>query len=154
MHFLLKWWLIFCLVILGGIISIYFGMHTRLYEADVTKLSFVILGIFILTSGWIGKKTADLAYREDYEQKTGVGWFIAESCLALGMVGTVTGFLYMLGTAFSGIDVSNTVTLQNALMQMATGMSTALYTTLIGLISSLLIKVQLINLEVALERDI
>ena len=154
MHFLLKWWLMVCLVILGGIISVYFGMHTRLYEADVTKLSFVILSVFVLTSGWIGKKTADLAYREDYEQKTGVGWFIAESCLALGMVGTVTGFLYMLGTAFSGIDVSNTVTLQNALMQMATGMSTALYTTLIGLISSLLIKVQLINLEVALERDI
>ena len=65
MHFLLKWWLMVCLVILGGIISVYFGMHTRLYEADVTKLSFVILSVFVLTSGWIGKKTADLAYRED-----------------------------------------------------------------------------------------
>ena len=76
-----------------------------------------------------------------------VGWFIAESCLALGMVGTVTGFLFMLGTAFENIDVTNAKTLQDALAMMATGMSTALYTTLIGLISSLIIKVQLVNYE-------
>ena len=40
------------------------------------------------------------------------------------------------------------VSLQSALMTMAAGMSTALYTTLIGLISSLLIKIQLVNLEI------
>ena len=40
--------------------------------------------------------------------------------------------------------------LQAALASMAVGMSTALYTTLIGLICSLIIKVQLMNLEVAL----
>ena len=56
----------------------------------------------------------------------------------------------MLGTAFSNIDVSNAATLQQALSDMAIGMSTALYTTLIGLVCSLIIKVQLVNLEVAL----
>jgi len=56
----------------------------------------------------------------------------------------------MLGTAFENVDVSNTITLQNALSDMALGMSTALWTTLIGLICSLIIKVQLVNLEVAL----
>jgi biopolymer transport protein ExbB/TolQ len=63
------------------------------------------------------------------------------------MVGTVTGFLFMLGTAFENIDVTNTRTLQDALAAMARGMSTALYTTLIGLMSSLIIKVQLVNYE-------
>jgi len=67
------------------------------------------------------------------------------------MVGTVTGFLYMLGTAFENIDVSNTQTLQDALSNMAIGMSTALYTTLTGLIASIIIKIQLVNYEVGEE---
>ena len=87
---------------------------------------------------------------EDYDQSTEVGWFISESCLALGMIGTVIGFLLMLGTAFSDLDVTNSAALQTALADMAVGMSTALYTTLIGLVCSLIIKVQLMNLEVAL----
>ena len=147
---LLKWWLIFCLSSLGLAISVWFDFHNILYEADVTKLSFLILGIFIISSVWIGNKTYKVQKEEDYDQETDVGWFIAEACLALGMIGTVTGFLFMLGMAFQDIDVSDTISLQNALMLMAKGMSTALYTTLIGLISSLIIKIQLVNIEVAL----
>ena len=69
------------------------------------------------------------------------------------MIGTVKGFLLMLGTAFENIDVSNTETLQNALTQMALGMSTALYTTLIGLICSLILKIQLVNYETSYDYD-
>ena len=148
---LLKWWLIICLTILGLLTGVYFDMHNHIYDADVTKLSFLILAIFSGTSIWIGKKTYRLEKYAEYEQTTDVGWFMAETCLALGMVGTVTGFLLMLGTAFSNIDVSNSASLQKALEFMAVGMSTALYTTLVGLICSLIIKVQLVNLEVAID---
>jgi|TARA_Y100000034_G_scaffold5641_1_gene6325 hypothetical protein len=147
---LLKWWLIFCLVILGTGVAVHFNVHNLIYDADVTKLSFLIISIFFGTSIWIGNKTYKVEKYDDYDQNTNVGWFIAESCLALGMVGTVTGFLLMLGTAFSNIDVSNSASLQTALEFMAVGMSTALYTTLVGLICSLIIKVQLVNLEVAI----
>jgi hypothetical protein len=147
---LLKWWLIFCLTLLGVGILVYFDIHKHIYNADVTKLSFLIISIFFITSIWIGNKTYKLEKFDDYDQNTNVGWFIAESCLALGMVGTVTGFLLMLGTAFSNIDVTNSASLQKALEFMAVGMSTALYTTLVGLICSLIIKVQLVNLEVAI----
>ena len=143
---LLKWWLIFCLTMLGFGTLYYFNVHSLLYHADVTKLSFLIIIIFMFTSIWIGRKTYDLDINKNHGEMD-VGWFIAESCLALGMVGTVTGFLFMLGTAFENIDVTNAKTLQDALAMMATGMSTALYTTLIGLISSLIIKVQLVNYE-------
>jgi hypothetical protein len=123
-------------------------MHSQLYYADVTKLSFLIIIIFIFTSVWIGRKTYELEITSVIDDKIDVGWFIAESCLALGMVGTVTGFLYMLGTAFENIDITDATTLQDALASMAKGMSTALYTTLTGLIASLIIKVQLVNYEV------
>jgi len=145
---LLKWWLIFCLTLLGFGTLYHFNMHSQLYYADVTKLSFLIIIIFMFTSVWIGRKTYDLESTSVIDDKIDVGWFIAESCLALGMVGTVTGFLYMLGTAFENIDITDATTLQDALASMAKGMSTALYTTLTGLIASLIIKVQLVNYEV------
>ena len=144
MKALLKWWLIFCLSLLAGGVAVYFDLHNDLYNADQTKLSFLILGLFILTSGWIGWKTKQL---DDARQNMDVGWFIAEACLALGMIGTVTGFLLMLSGAFADIDLANTSTIQKSLTQMALGMSTALYTTLVGLICSLTLKVQLMNVE-------
>ena len=149
---LLKWWLIFCLTLLGFGTLYHFNMHSQLYYADVTKLSFLIIIIFVFTSVWIGRKTYDLESTSVIDDKIDVGWFIAESCLALGMVGTVTGFLYMLGTAFENIDITDATTLQDALASMAKGMSTALYTTLTGLIASLVIKVQLVNYEVGEQR--
>ena len=45
----------------------------------------------------------------------------------------------MLGTAFTELDVTNITSVQGALVKMSLGMSTALYTTLVGLISSLAI---------------
>ena len=150
MKSLLKWWLIFCLTLVGMCTCVYFNIHKELYVADVTRLSFLIISIFSCTSVWIGMKTYRVGIQQDYNQQSNVGWFISESCLALGMVGTVTGFLIMLGTAFANVDVSNAVTLQQALSDMATGMSTALWTTLVGLVCSLIIKVQMVNLEVAL----
>ncbi len=83
---LLKWWLIFCLTLLGFGTLYYFNLHSQLYYADVTKLSFLIIIIFMFTSVWIGRKTYDLETTSIIDDKIDVGWFIAESCLALGMV--------------------------------------------------------------------
>ena len=141
MKALLRWWLIFCLTILAGGIAIYFDIHKELYKADQTKISFLILTIFILTSIWIGVVT------KLQDRTVELGWFIAEACLALGMIGTVTGFLLMLNGAFTQIDLSNPTTIQNSLVNMALEMSTALYTTLTGLICSLALKIQLVNVE-------
>ena len=144
MKALLRWWLIFCISILAGGVAIYFNLHQDLYDGDQTKLSFLILAIFILTSGWVGWCTKKSEFQI---QNIDVGWFVAEACLASGMIGTVTGFLSMLSGAFADIDLANTSTIQTALTKMALGMSTALYTTLVGLICSLTLKIQLVNVE-------
>tara|TARA_B100001750_G_C15474282_1_gene581576 strand:+ start:282 stop:740 length:459 start_codon:yes stop_codon:yes gene_type:complete len=144
MKALLRWWLIFCLSVLAGGIAVHFNLHINLYEGDQTKISFLILAIFLITSGWVGWCTKN---SEHEIQNIDVGWFVAEACLALGMIGTVTGFLLMLSGAFADIDLANTSTIQTALSKMALGMSTALYTTLVGLICSLTLKIQLVNVE-------
>ena len=150
MKALLRWWLIFCLSILAGGIAVYFDLHIDLYEGDQTKISFLILSIFVLTSTWIGWCTKK---SEHQYQNIDTGWFVSEACLALGMIGTVTGFLLMLSGAFADIDLANTATIQTALSKMALGMSTALYTTLVGLICSLTLKIQLVNVENENQRD-
>ena len=73
-----------------------------------------------------------------------IEWFTSEVVISLGMIGTVVGFIFMLYAAFSELTVDDPVKLQQSMMLMAKGMGTALLTTLVGLISSVLIKCQLI----------
>lgn len=142
----LIWWLLFILQSFSLYISYYFGAIEAIWLSDQTKLSFIILILWGVTSLLIG-------FWHIYFNKFSItrlikiGWFLSEVCLAIGMIGTVAGFLLMLGGAFADIDINDVSTLQSALSTMALGMSTALYTTLIGLISSIFLKSQLVNLE-------
>ena len=74
-------------------------------------------------------------------------WFIAESAMTVGMIGTVIGFMLMLGSSFADIDPSDVNSMKKVISDMAAGMSTALLTTLAGLIVSLALKVQIIVSE-------
>ena len=138
-------------------VAYHFGFFHHLYREDTTRIGFFILGILLLTSLWVGKKIYSFKTKwpgpGEAIDKLSSGWFIAESCLVLGLIGTVTGFILMLGTAFTELDVTNITSVQNALIKMSLGMSTALYTTLVGLISSLVIKIQLVTIERQLARQ-
>jgi len=80
-----------------------------------------------------------------------MGWFASQMCLNLGMIGTVIGFIMML-VGFSHVDVSNVKSVQDLLASMSGGMSTALYTTLAGLVSMQILQLQYFNLSRALEQ--
>ena len=153
---LLRWWLLCCTQLALTTVAYHFGFFHHLYREDTTRIGFFILGILLLTTLWVGKKTYSL--KKNWEgadeaiKEFSSGWFIAESCLVLGLIGTVTGFILMLGTAFTELDVTNITSVQGALVKMSLGMSTALYTTLVGLISSLAIKIQLVTIERQIER--
>jgi biopolymer transport protein ExbB/TolQ len=51
----------------------------------------------------------------------------------------------MLVATFNNLDPSNIDSMKDAISNMATGMSTALLTTLAGLLGSLAVKLQLVN---------
>lgn len=143
----LRWWLFFCLSILIATVSYYFGFFHELYEKDVTKLSFAIITIYIVASIYVGKLTHNQRVGKQYFTGLNVSWFTSEILLSLGMIGTVAGFILMLGDSFGSIDTASPESLKEALRSMALGMSTALYTTLVGLILSQALKIQLVNLE-------
>jgi hypothetical protein len=138
MNLFLKWWLIFILMILSGAVTWYFSFINFLYANDFTKLSFVIIAILFFTTLIIGYKY----YKNNHDFE--IEWFTSEVVISLGMIGTVVGFIFMLYAAFSELTVDDPIKLQQSMMLMAKGMGTALLTTLVGLISSVLIKCQLI----------
>lgn len=121
-----------------------FDMWSALWQADQTKLSFFILAVWLVSS-----ISALMYILKPKMVNLDILWFSGESMITLGLIGTVCGFLMMLFTAFQNIDVSSTESLQDALAFMAMGMSTALSTTLVGLVSSLHLKTQLVLIETA-----
>ena len=69
------------------------------------------------------------------------GFFVADILLKLGIVGTVIGFIIML-SSLSTIDEMNLSKMNNLLLSMSSGMKVALYTTLSGLLCSILLTIQ------------
>ena len=143
----LKWWLIFCLSIVAGYVAHIFGWTWEIYTKDTTKISVLIIGLYVIGSLFVGKLSYDNSKNKLISERLDVAWFLSESMLSLGMIGTVAGFIFMLGDSFANIDATNPETLKAALTSMALGMSTALYTTLVGLVCSQTLKIQLVNLE-------
>ena len=74
------------------------------------------------------------------------GFFVSDLLLKLGIIGTVIGFIIML-SSLSAIDEMNLSKMNNLLLSMSAGMKVALYTTLTGLIGSILLSIQYNFLE-------
>lgn len=69
------------------------------------------------------------------------GWMFADLMIKLGLVGTVVGFVLMLGSVAS-LEQYDVATMQDLLRNMSGGMRVALFTTLSGLIAGLMLGMQ------------
>ena len=69
------------------------------------------------------------------------GWFFSDILMRLGLIGTVIGFVLMLSTVYQLKD-NDVQALQQLLGTMGSGMQAALYTTLSGLGTSMLVSLQ------------
>jgi len=142
----LQWWLIFSLIVAGSVLAYITGLISIINTADFTKISFLIYTLFIVFSIKCGFNTAK--NREDTS-----GWFVSDILVKLGLIGTLIGLIYVFTTSLGSIDVSQPQTMKAAISSMMTGMGTALYTTIIGLSCSLILQLQLHNLEKTIEDD-
>jgi len=80
-----------------------------------------------------------------------VGWFVVGVLVKLGLLGTVIGFVMMLGTV-SDIDSIDVSDVKQLMQQMTQGMGIAMYTTMFGLIGSMLLGAQYLFLERSADR--
>lgn len=155
----LKWWLCSCLTSIAAVFAYQVGFFGILWEKDASYLSWVILALFILFSFICGDRIYWLCYKppitpkqfQHYLRQEEVGWFFSEICLSLGMVGTIVGFVFML-SGFESIDMSKPHTIQYLLSDLGKSMSTALYTTLVGLVCGVVLKLQYFIMSLELKR--
>jgi len=130
----LSWILIISLIGLGILSSWYFGIIELIFKGDITKITCLISAIFIF-----GSIKTGISIWKQKEDK----WLekFASICTSLGLLGTVIGFSIMLN--INGLlDIENQEQIKEVLSQMTDGMGSALYTTIVGLVSSILLRIQ------------
>lgn len=70
-----------------------------------------------------------------------LGWFLSDVMIKLGLLGTIVGFVLMLGSVVN-VTEFDTHTMQGVLKSMSYGMGTALYTTFAGLVCCIITNTQ------------
>lgn len=154
------------------------GWWQRLVDSDPSGISVGIVLLALVITLWCGARLRRLvrecapgspwrsAYRDGHargaEQAAQrladlthgpheTAWWFAGATIKLGLLGTVIGFIVMIGQ----LDLakgSDTAQIQALLAQMTLGMGIALVTTLVGLLANLLLGVQLLLLDRAADR--
>ena len=145
-----RWWLFICLLSIGAYFGMHFDIFSTIFDTDKTYLSSVILVLFTGSTLLTGYRTWLFNYRKTYTD-TKLGWFCGEIMFSLGMIGTLIGFVLVFGDALAHIDLENQANKVQIIADMGIGISTAIYTTLAGLVGSVLLWIQLINLEYGID---
>ena len=78
----------------------------------------------------------------------GFGAFASDTLMKLGLLGTIIGFIIMLAP-IAGLDASDRALMKSSMGLMSGGMAVAMYTTLAGLVGSILLKFQYYMLDAA-----
>jgi hypothetical protein len=81
----------------------------------------------------------------------GFGAFVSDTLMKLGLLGTIIGFIIMLAP-MSTLDAADKVAMKSSMGLMSDGMGVAMYTTLAGLVGSILVRIQYYMLDSATQR--
>jgi hypothetical protein len=81
----------------------------------------------------------------------GFGAFVSDTLMKLGLLGTIIGFIIMLAP-IATLDAADKVSMKSSMGLMGDGMAVAMYTTLAGLIGSILVRIQYYMLDAATQR--
>lgn len=147
----LRWWLLFWLSVAGAVAAGVLGFYPYLWRNDASYLSWTCLALYGLMTAFVGQLSYGARHGwQGFTQHLPLCWFAANTLLGLGMIGTLIGFMLLLQTM---VGVGATPDVQKLLQAMMLGFSTAGLTTIVGLSCSLLLKLQLINLQYQLRGE-
>ena len=133
------------------------GAISLMVKNDVSYLTIVIMALYIFISGMVGRlcyvadkigtgKIQDIDDKADINRRAEIGWFAAEHFFSLGLLGTVFGLCVATATSLNvGTEISDIVS------GLKTGLNTAFYTTICGIVFSLPLQAQLMILRYKLE---
>jgi hypothetical protein len=115
----------------------YFGVFTMIAKADHTYISFINIAIYVVSFfyiGWQLRKSSEYSLEEHLEPV----WFASEQTLGLGLLGTILGLIFMLGSLKGmGTDAAS---IQAMINHIVTNMGLAFSATATGIVASLLLR--------------
>lgn len=117
----------------------YAGLVGKIWHEDVTMITTLLGLMYVAALGTIGF-IAYTSKKRDNSKLVDAVWFGSEQMLALGMLGTVVGFIYLLSSGITSASVTDATSLAKLLANMSVGLGIALYTNAVGILSSLITK--------------
>lgn len=132
----LRWWLFVCLTAVGAAVAGLMGYGTVLWQQDATRLSLLVLGLYVACTAWLGWKVR--AGDHDY----GFIWYAADTMERVGLLGTFIG-LAVAFNSLSGLDPAAPA-FKAAILH---GVLTKLHCSLVGLTAAICLKTQVKILE-------
>ena len=157
-------WLTFGILVLFGLSSLYCGALAFQMARQHTIWTRLQQGLPHDGASWAGDYLAerralggadatalgDLLH-ERIKGRTELGWFSAGLQIKLGLLGTVIGFVIMLASIGSASDLQSQG-LDTLIRSMGIGMKVSLYTTIVGLVGSMMIGIQMLVVDRAADR--
>ena len=133
------WWLAVLASCTAFYWATYSGLIATIWHDDVTMITSVLALMYVSAMAAIGY-IAHTNHRKDNSKLINAVWFGSEQMLALGMLGTVVGFIYLLSSGITSASVTDPTSLAKLLADMSVGLGLALYTNAVGILSSFITK--------------
>tara|TARA_Y100000310_G_C20556128_1_gene750600 strand:- start:380 stop:838 length:459 start_codon:yes stop_codon:yes gene_type:complete len=128
------------------------GALSLIIESDKSYLGLLIMILFSIMTLRVGQ----LAYHTDVatdkqktelSKKAQLGWFTAEHFFSFGLLGTIIGLVLATGGSLDG-----SAPVSEIVAGLKTGLNTAFFTTICGIVFSLLLQLQLLVLKDGLKK--
>ena len=128
------------------------GGLSLIVQNDKSYLSLLIMILFSIMTLRVGQLCyhADVANekaRVDLNKKATLGWFTAELFFSFGLLGTIIGLVLATGGSLDGSKPVSEI-----VAGLKTGLNTAFYTTICGIVFSILLQLQLLVLKNGLKK--
>jgi hypothetical protein len=155
---LFVWWVITLLLAAVAYWLNTFGIFAKIFEADVSHVTQIIGLLFVIGNirvGYLAWKWSRRDIHFEYKQfittmrkHLDEWWFVAETFMALGILGTAIGMSVLFYTAFAPLVVGLTPEALQAIMptllpKVIAPLGTVFFTTAVGIAASILLKTQL-----------
>ena len=136
------------------------GALTIIVENDISKLSVLIMSLYVLISGYVGHlcylsdhmsdKNSKTRKKKRLSTKKSKYWLVrCRAFLSLGLLGTIFGLCVATST-----NLDSTAPLGQIVAGLKKGLNTAFYTTICGIIFSLPLQAQLLILGFKVDKKI
>jgi hypothetical protein len=147
-----KWFLLAAVTVTALFLSEQKGAISLIIQNDQSYLALAIMILFLCASIFTGVLSykADISNNEEKKElstESNIGWFCAEHFFSLGLLGTIIGLVLATGGSLDGDKPISEI-----VSGLKTGLNTAFYTTICGIVFSLLLQLQLLVLKTGLKK--